>query len=433
MAYNLRPMASATDEGQRLRRDIGWNLVSVFLLGAVGLGLNFLIGGWWGAEALGSFTLVTIPFFAFAVAGACGLQYAALRAVAEQPDDRPRVAAVTVGALVPGLVLAALVTILFILLRGPMGDLLESPAVTAGVLYAAPGLFCFAVNKIILGVTNGLRRMRAYAMYTSLRYTLIAVGLVLARVLELRAEQLPVIWTIAECSLFVVLLVELFSTVDVLRGFSGDWRRWAREHLDFGTRGVLATLASEVNSKIDVWLLGVALPDSRVGIYSLASALYEGAMQIAVVLQNNLNPIIAKSLAEGDRSAVEALSRRVRKWFVPAMVAMCGIAAFCYPFLIPQLLGDPAFADGAPVFGIMMAGLALASPWLPVNQFLLMASRPGWYTVSISIVLATNFVGNLALIPLFEVRGAAVATATSMVVSALLVFVMSRRIVGVKI
>ena len=433
MAYNLRPMADATDEGHRLRRDIGWNLVSVVLLGAVGLGLNFLIGGWWGADALGSFTLVTIPFFAFAVAGACGLQYAALRAVAEQPGDRSRVAAVAVGALVPGIALAVLVTVLFVALRGPMGDLLESPAVTAGVLYAAPGLFCFAVNKIILGVTNGLRRMRAYAMYTSLRYTLIAVGLVLARVLDIRAEQLPVIWTIAECSLFVVLLVELFATVDVLRGFSGDWRRWAREHLDFGARGVLATLASEVNSKIDVWLLGVALPDNRVGIYSLASALYEGAMQIAVVLQNNLNPLIAKQLANGERSEVEALARRVRRWFVPAMVAMCGIAALCYPFFIPKLLGDPAFADGAPVFGIMMAGLALASPWLPVNQFLLMASRPGWYTVSISIVLATNFVGNLALIPLFEVRGAAVATATSMVVSALLVFVMSRRIVGVKI
>ena len=433
MAYNLRAMANATDEGHRLRRDISWNLVSVFMLGAVGLGLNFLIGGWWGANALGSFTLVTIPFFAFAVAGACGLQYAVLRAVAERPDDRERVAVVTVGALAPGIVLAAIVTLAFIAMRGPMGDLLESRAVTEGVLYAAPGLFCFALNKIILGVTNGLRRMRAFAMYTSLRYTLIGVGLILARLLELRAEQLPVIWTFAECTLFLVLLVELFSTVDVLRGFSGNWLKWAREHLDFGARGVLATLAAEVNSKIDVWLLGVALTDDRVGIYSLASALYEGAMQLAVVLQNNLNPIMAKSLAAGQPADVEALARRVRRWFVPAMVGICALAAIAYPVIIPRLLGDPAFADGAPVFGIMMAGLALASPLLPVNQFLLMAGRPGWYTVSISIVLAVNFVGNLALIPLFEVRGAAVATASSMVVSALLVFVMARRIAGVRI
>ena len=426
-------MADATDEGHRLRRDIGWNLVSVFMLGTVGLGLNFLIGGWWGADALGSFTLVTIPFFAFAVAGACGLQYAVLRAVAERPDDRDRVAVVVVGALVPGVVLAAAVTLLFVALRGPMGALLESDAVTAGVAYAAPGLFCFAVNKIILGVTNGLRRMRAYAMYTSLRYALIGTGLVLAKLLDLRADQLPAIWTFAECTLFLVLLVELFARVSIRRGFAPGWRAWSRLHLDFGARGVLATLASEVNSKIDVWLLGVALPDDRVGIYSLASALYEGAMQLAVVLQNNLNPLIAKALADGDRSAVEALARRVRRWFVPAMVGVCALAAAAYPLLIPPLLGNPAFADGAPAFGIMMAGLALASPWLPVNQLLLMANKPGWYTVCVTIVLSTNFVLNLALIPLFEVRGAAVATATAMVVSALLVFAFARRKVGVRV
>lgn len=437
LAYNLRAMADATDDAHRLRRDIGWNLVSVVLLGVVGLGLNFFIGGWWGADALGSFTLVTIPFFAFAVAGACGLQYAVLRAVAEQPDARDRVAVVVVGALVPGVVLAAAVTLAFLALRGPMGDLLDSAAVTEGVLWAAPGLFCFAVNKILLGVTNGLRRMRAYAVYTSLRYVLIGIGLVLARLLELRADQLPVIWTFAEGTLFVVLVVELLATVAVARGFtrvSGEgWPTWARRHLDFGARGVLATLASEINSKIDVWLLGVALPDDRVGIYSLASALYEGAMQIAVVLQNNLNPLMARALAEGDRPGVEALARRVRRWFVPAMIAICALAAVAYPLLIPPLIGDPAFADGAPAFGIMMAGLALASPWLPVNQLLLMANRPGWYTVMVTVVLAANVVGNLALIPLFELRGAAVATASSLAISAILIAVMARRKVGVAI
>src|SRR5690349_9352681 len=121
-------MADATDD-ERLRRDIGWNLVSVALLGAVGLGLNFVIGGWWGADALGSFTLVTIPFFAFAVTGACGLQFSVLRAIAEQPDDRDRVAVIAVGAIAPGIVLAALVTVIFVAVRHAMGDLLDSQAV----------------------------------------------------------------------------------------------------------------------------------------------------------------------------------------------------------------------------------------------------------------------------------------------------------------
>ena len=431
-------MAESTDEEHRLRRDIGWNLVSVVLLGLVGLGLNFLIGARWGADALGSFTLVTIPFFAFAVLGACGLQYAVLRAVAERPDDRDRVAVIVVGALVPGMVLGAVVALLFVALRGAMGSLLESEAVTTGVLWAAPGLFCFAVNKIILGVTNGLRRMRAYAVYTSLRYILIACGLALAAAFDLDADQLPVIWTFAEGTLLLVLLGELFTQVSVARGFTvthdGErWTTWARRHLDFGARGVLATLASEVNSKIDVWLLGVALPDGPVGIYSLASALYEGATQIAVVLQNNLNPIVARAIADGNRVEVLAVLRRVRRWFVPGMVGICILAVLAYPIIIPRLVGDSSFAAGAAPFGILMAGLALASPWLPVNQLLLMANKPGWYTVSITIVLAVNFNVNLFCIPRFGLAGAAVGAASAMVVSALVLIVMARRKVGLRI
>src|SRR5580698_2084334 len=165
----------------RLRRDVVWNLVPVALLAVIGLGLNFAIAAWWGADALATFSLVTTAMFVAAVLGAFGLQYAVLRAVAEAPDDRGRVGAVVVGALVPNIALAAAATAAFVALRGAVARLHGSDDVGAGMLWAAPGLFCFAINKVLLGVVNGLRRMRAFAIYTSLRYVMILVGLVVAR------------------------------------------------------------------------------------------------------------------------------------------------------------------------------------------------------------------------------------------------------------
>src|SRR3954468_1162404 len=103
-------MFGSVDEpvgAQRMRRDVAWNLVPVVLLAVVGLALNFTIAGHWGARPLGAFNIVTTALFAFAVVGAGGLQFSVLRAVAEEPDDRARVAAVVVGALVPNVVLAA--------------------------------------------------------------------------------------------------------------------------------------------------------------------------------------------------------------------------------------------------------------------------------------------------------------------------------------
>lgn len=423
---------TATEQGRRLRRDVVWNLVPVVLLGVVGLGLSFVISRWWGASTFAVFNLVTTAYFAFAVVGACGIPYSVLRAIAEQPDDRGRVAAIVAGALVPNLVLAATSTAVFVAIRPLIARWLDSPAVAEGMLWAAPGLFCFAVNKLLLGVVNGLRRMRAFAIYTSLRYMLIAAGLVIARVNQLAPEHVAAIWTFTEATLLVVLLGELVATVSLSR--AAGWTAWTRRHLDYGVRGVLATLAYEINTKLDVWMLGVLIADkAAVGIYALAAALNEGVMQLAVVIQNNVNPMTARLFAEGDHRELQAMIARLRRWFVPALLGICAVAAAGFPAVIPWVIGDPRFAAGAIPFAILMAGIAIASPYLPFAHLLLMAKRPGWHTVLLVIAISVNIVANLVLIPRFGLAGAASSTATTVITSALLLRALARWRLGVRL
>ncbi|HEY1816682.1 MAG TPA: polysaccharide biosynthesis C-terminal domain-containing protein [Kofleriaceae bacterium] len=416
----------------RLRRDVAWNLVPIALLAGVGLGLNFAIAVWWGPEALATFALVTTAMFALAVVGAFGLQYAVLRAIAEAPDDRPRVGAVVVGALIPNVVLAALATVGFIVARGAIARLHGSHDVGEGMLWAAPGLFCFAINKVLFGVVNGLRRMRAFALYTALRYILIVVGLAVARVERLGAAQLPVIWSLAEGALLLVLVAELAATVS-LRERTG-WLQWSKAHLAYGARGVTATLAFEINSKLDVWMLGASgIAKSLVGAYSLAASLNEGASQVGVVVQNNLNPMMARGLASGDPASVSALARRTRKWFVPSFVACCAAGALLFPHVIPALVADPRFAVAAAPFAVLMVGAALGSPYLPFTQVLLMGNRPGWHTVLVVATVTVNLVANLVLIPSYGIAGAAIATSLAVVASCVLVRTLARRCVGARL
>ena len=400
----------------RLRRDVVWNLLPVALLGVVGLGLSFAIAKWWGAAALAIFNLVTITYFLLAVVGACGLQYAVLRAVAEKPEDRDHVAAAVVGALVPNLGLTAAATALFLALRGPLAHLHGSSEVADGITWAAPGLAAFSINKVLFCVVNGLRRMRAFAIYTSLRYLAIAAGLVVAH----SAGWPPaVVWSVAEGTMLVILAIELACTVSLSR--AAGWRPWVRRHLSYGTRGVVATLGYELHTKLDVWMLGASgIAKATVGVYSLGAALAEGATQLSVAVANNLNPIVAGELAAGRPREVDALARRTRRWFVPAFAGACALGAAIYPLAIPRLVGAE-FATGTGAFAILMVGLALASPYLPFSQVLLMANRPGWHTVLIVTVVAINLAAQLVLIPLWGIRGAASAMAFAQVSSALLV------------
>jgi O-antigen/teichoic acid export membrane protein len=169
-----------------------------------------------------------------------------------------------------------------------------------------------------------------------------------------------------------------------------------------------------------------------VGIYSMAAALYEGSIQLAVVIQNNLNPVLARALAEGRLDDVHALVRRTRRWFVPGLVGLAALGAATYPVLIPWLMGHD-YIGGAVPFAIMMIGVAIASPYLPFAQTLLMASRPGWHTFYILGVLAVGFVANLALIGPLGLPGAATAAAASAVASAVLLRQLVRKLVEVRL
>jgi O-antigen/teichoic acid export membrane protein len=178
------------------------------------------------------------------------------------------------------------------------------------------------------------------------------------------------------------------------------------------------------------------MTDAQVGIYSLASVLAEGAIQIAVVVQNNLNPVIAKALARKDdagHAEVHAIVQKTRRWFIPALSGLCLVSALLYPVIIPFLIGDPAFEAGAWSYAILVGGIALASPWLAFNQVLLMASRPGWHTIFVLLAVALNFVGNVLLIPRMGMEGAATATAVTLVVSMVLLVRIARTRAGVRL
>jgi O-antigen/teichoic acid export membrane protein len=418
-------------EARHLRAGVVWNLVPVILLAIVGLGLNFVIGRFWGAAALGAFNQVTAAYFVLAAFGAVGINFSVLRAVAARPRDPAYVGAVVVGGLVPSVLLGVLVATLFVSTRGWVARLLGSEAVAVGILWATPGLFCFIVNKLLLGVVNGLSRMRAYAVYTSLRYLLIALGLGLGLALQLPPEALPGLWSFSEGALFLVLAAELLSTVSLRR--CQGWSRWLREHVHYGLRGFAAVLLFEINSRLDIWMLGPGFSDAVVGVYSMAASMAEGASQLPVVLQVNVNPQLAAQLAAGRHAEVQSLISRTRRWFVPAMAALSVLAMVLYPLLIPWLTGHPEFGDGALPFALLMAGLVLSAPWLPYNQILLMGSRPGWHTVYVALAVAANVLGCSLLIPHYGPVGAAASTAASLLLSVLLLRRMASALVGVKL
>ncbi len=418
----------------RFRRDVAWNVGGIAVLAASGVLLNAIIARAYGAAALGVFNQVMAAYVLVSQLAAGGVNLSALKSIAERPEDRERTTAIAVGSLVLVLALGAASALVYWGLREPLARWLDSPGVADGIAISAPGLFFFAINKVLLSIVNGLRRMRSFAACTALRYALIPVGLLvwIARDPErAKGDGLAFVFTFSEGILFLVLAALVARQLRFPVG--GAWKAWLAPHLAYGAKSLASGMLLELNAKVDVWMIGVYLADKDVGVYAMAAMVAEGIYQVLVVLQNNCNPRIARQIATQELDGLRDLVRRVRGRTYLGMAAVAVVAALAFPTFVDLLAANRGYETAQVPFALLAAGIVLASGYIPFGQTLLMAGFPGWHSFFMIATVAVNVAGNVLLVPRLGISGAAAATAISMVASVFLLKGLVRAKVGVRI
>ncbi len=400
-------------------QDVLWNVGSLGIMGVCGVVLNLIIAWAYRPEVLGSFNQVYALYIVVSQFAVIGLHLSALKYVAQYAADRAAYRSITTTAMVLAAGFAALAAVLTWLARDAFGVLLHSPGVAVGLACAAPGLFFFSINKVSLSILNGLSRLRAYAVFQSLRYLLMIGVLALLAAARVPGEYLPLVFSVAEGALFIALLPAIAPEMG--RPASEAWRPWIRAHLVFGVRGFLSNVLLEFNTRVDVLVLGIFTDERTVGIYSLAAIVAEGIYQLPIVLRTVYNPLLVQLIAAPDMAELKRTVARGARWTYAAMLGVGGLAVLAYPVALRFLTNKPDYAESWPIFVILMAGIVLASGYIPFGNLLLQAGRPGLHTIMVGCLVGLNLAGNLILVPRFGPAGSAVATALSFVASVALI------------
>jgi O-antigen/teichoic acid export membrane protein len=412
-----------------------WNLASLAVLSVAGVVLYVVIGRAYDAETLGVFQQTSAAWFVASQIAVAGIDRSTLRALAAHPHEPENAAAIVVGALASTAALALAVTAAYWLSIDAIAAWYEHhPGVSTGLAVSAPGVFFFAINKVLLAVVNGVQRMRAFAVYSALRYLLLLLGIVGFVVFDARREhgdRLAVVFTIGETALFVVLAIEVARQIafKLARG----WRAWCREHLRYGSKSVASGALLEINAYVDVAMIGHYMSNADVGIYTFASMFAQGAYQILLVLQNVYNPILAREIAGGRLSELAITARKGRIGTYLGMALVGAIAICLYPHVLVLLTDKPVYLASWTPFNLLMLGLVLASGYLPFAQTLLMSGHPGWHSIYMLACVLLNAAGNAILVPRLGLAGSAIATGGAMVISVIVLKAMVRRNVGLKL
>ena len=418
----------------RFNRDVIWNTGSLAILSACGIIINIVIMSCRGPQALGVFNQVVAFYIVISQIAVGGLQFSVLKHCSYEQDNPTECAVIVSSALMLVAFAGTIICTILFCLRDEIGRILESPSVALGLSFAIPGLAFFTLNKVLVMVLNGLRKMRAFAVFQALRYVLLLGVVVAIMLLGYPGSHLPLSLTITEMTLFVVLMLYINIMLFRLR-FLGvpEIRNWFRRHISFGSRGFLSGVLIEMNTRVDVLMLGYFMSDTIVGIYSFASTFAEGFAQLSTVIRQNVDPILGKCFAENNKERIGEIAIKIRHTFYPIMTFFGCVFVAAFPFFIWLLPLNEGIWQSWYVFAILVCGMVLVSGYRPFMGMLIQGGRPGAFTMLIIGSVIANVLFNGCLIPVFGIWGAAVATASVYVLEIIALVVVVRKVLDIRL
>ena len=272
--------------------------------------------------------------------------------------------------------------------------------------------------------------MRAYAIFQGLRYLLIIVSIVGLILAGFAGPHLAWCFLVSELILAIGLIGFVHKSI-VGFGLRHATRSWILRHLSFGMRGFFGGMLSDLNTRVDIILLGYFVNDASVGIYSFAAVFAEGFGQISYVVKQNLDPIIGHFTAAQSIDQLRSLMRKVVLVFVPSMLALATVSALLFPVMV-RLFTDDRFLESWPIFTILLAGIVINAGFRPFQGVFLLTGRPGLHSLFFLIIVLSNAILNVLFIPRMGTIGAAVATSLAYVIESLLILYGIRKILVFK-
>lgn len=350
-----------------------------------------------GAGVLGVYFLVLGVVAWLQIAGTMGVSGALAKRVSEG-EARGR----HLGA---GLVLIAglfvLVSIVLVLVRGPLGRYLSYSRVEFLVLLLGVGL----LNAVVSSTLKGEHKVHVLAVLRPLGVgarALVQVGLVLA------GAGLVGLFVGYAAGTAVVAIAgaSMIATTPRRPG-----RRHVRSVLSFAQFSWLGSVRAQTFNWIDVVVLGVFVSSSLIGVYSVAWSVSAFLLLFGNAIATTVFPeISAISSREGDERVDHLITDALGYGGLILIPGLVG--ALVVGDRLLRIYGE-AFVAGRTVLGLLVVACLLYGYQTQLVNALNAIDRPELAFRVNGAFIAVNLVANVVLIATIGWVGAAIATALS--------------------
>ncbi len=356
-----------------------------------------------GAESIGQYVFVLSFITVFALVVDIGTNHYITREVARNPNNSQNLFSNIIGFKVFSSIIAVLLGLgLALLLNYDIGVM--------QLLYIA--FVLMIVESFVLSiyaVIRGFHNLRFEAVTTVLVHAMIFIGgfLVLQRTDDIRLLLLVLLLAHGLNVLFGIFILRANFNIKFRLKFDITfWKKILPIVLPFA----LAAGFSKIYGAFDQIMLSKMAAATELGFYAVAYKLTFALQFIPMALIAPLYPHLSKINQDGERS-----SNLFAKSFLYLLVLSLPIVAVVSIFAkdIILLFYSPEYFASIIILQLLIISLPFLFLNFPIGSLLNATDRQRVQTKNMGLALGLNIILNIILIPLYEARGAALASSIS--------------------
>ena len=385
---------------------------TVYLMGAQlvflisGYAIHFVLGRHLGPELYGVFGIVISLLTICRVLVESGTGQAISKYTAERRESAGAIKTQTIKTQI----MFAIIVFVFLFTLAPLiADLLKDPTLTPYIRFIAFFIPVSSLYIVYFGLLNGIRAFGKQAKI-SVIYNAIKLVMVFALVFL----GLKVYGTIAGylVASIVSLLMARHYWISQQKddiGTRGDFE--IGKIIRFAVPVVLFSLAFNLVISLDLFFVKVILKEkAQVGFYTSAAALSKVPYFIFLALGNTLFPSIARSTSnKGSKELTKKYINQSLRYTLIFLVPCTFIISAISRDLVSLVYTDRYISAASPL-SILIFGLALLSLFFILTTVITASGRPKVSLTILLVILVVNVLLNRALVPIYGLIGAALAT-----------------------
>ena len=326
---------------KKFKLDSLYTLASITIIALCGLLVNVVIQEFFDKEKLGQFSYIISIFLIINSIGTLGLNRAMVFYTSFYKDDIiMRNSLITTSLLMVFCWSILIYSAIYIVLNQSYINFFTiEQIIYFKIIFLSTPFYC--INNVAISILNGVRKMKAYSLIRSFRWTSLVLLIIVFSKYSLFKN---VFFAFLFSEILIFIVISLIFTINKFLIFKVS----KKNILDI-TCYIKYVYPSQIlvslNENIDIIIVEVFVTPGLLGVYSFSSKVAKSLNLVGVAIQTNFNPIISSCFKQNKLAELTSSCFKVREGSIKLFGVLVVFQIAAYYLLLKLYISDSSYIE----------------------------------------------------------------------------------------